>query len=428
MKDQEDIGIEIFKLCKKLWPHNRSITGKGTLKTLCELKKIIPDIEIKSFNSGTKVFDWEIPDEWNINEAFIITPDGKKICDFKKNNLYVVNYSTSVECEISLKELKKNLYSIPERPDAIPYVTSYYKRRWGFCIEHNLLRKLKEGKYKIKIDSSLNKGKLNYGELILPGIKKEEILLSTYICHPSMANNELSGPTVTTFLAKWLLKLKDRKYTYRILFIPETIGSIAYLSRNYKKLKKLTKAGFNITCVGDNRAYSYLPSRDGNTLSDYVAKHVLKWIDKNYKVYSWLERGSDERQYCSPGIDLPIASIMRTKYGCYPEYHSSEDDLVKVVNPEGLKGGFLAIKKALQVIENNYKPLNQNLCEPQLGKRNLYPNITRRSVDQESRTLLNILSFCDGNNSILDISEKLNKPFWVIYEKSILLKKEKLIN
>ena len=324
------IGKHIHELAKKLWPFNRSLTGKGVRQTLNEISKHLPRLSIKSIKSGSKVFDWIIPKEWHVREAYIVTPTGKKICDFSKNNLHLLGYSTSFSGELKLSELKKHLYTLPEQPKAIPYVTSYYEERWGFCLAQDQFNTLKDGIYKVVIDTTLFNGVMNYGELLIKGKSDKEILLSTYICHPSMANNELSGPAVVTFLAKWLLEASKLEYSYRIIFVPETIGSIAYLSLNYKKMKSKTIAGFNVTCVGDDRAYSYLPSRNGRTLSDLIAKHVLKWIDKNYITYSWLDRGSDERQYCAPGIDLPIASILRTKYGMYPEYHSSLDDLKKL--------------------------------------------------------------------------------------------------
>jgi len=261
------------------------------------------------------------------------------------------------------------------------------------------------------IDSELKPGILNFGELILPGESKQEVFLSTYICHPSMANNELSGPVVTTALAQWITSLKNRRYTYRIIFIPETIGSIVYLSRNLNYLKQQVIAGFNITCVGDDRCYSYLPSRNGNTLSDKVALHVLKHTDPEFKSYSWLERGSDERQYCAPGVDLPIATIMRSKYGEYPEYHSSLDDL-NLITPLGLEGGYTALKKAIEIIEINVHLESTVLGEPQLGKRGLYPTLSTKDSGVEVRTMMNILTYCDGDLSLLEIAELIDEPFW----------------
>ena len=242
-----------------------------------------------------------------------------------------------------------------------------------------------------------------------------------------MANNELSGPTVTTYLIKWLLAQKKLKYTYRIIFIPETIGSIAYLSMNYKKMKKNILAGFNVSCVGDDRAYSYLPSRDGNTLSDKVAKHTLFWIDKNYKKYTWIDRGSDERQYCSPGIDLPIASIMRTKYGEYKEYHTSLDDLKNVVTPNGLEGGFTALKLALELIEKNNKFLVTNLCEPHMNKRNLYPKIPSKKLSKKTKLIMDFVSYCDGKKTLIEISDKLKKPAWELFDIVKILVDQKII-
>jgi aminopeptidase-like protein len=250
---------------------------------------------------------------------------------------------------------------------------------------------------------------LNYAELILPGSSEEEVMLSTYVCHPSMANNELSGPVVTLALARWLSSLEDRRYTYRIVFVPETIGSIVYLSRNIEHLKRWVKAGFNITCIGDERCYSYLPSRAGNTLSDRAALHVLKHIDPEFKRYSWLDRGSDERQYCSPGVDLPIATIMRTKYGEFPEYHTSLDDL-NLVTAKGLVGGFNALRQAIQVIENNVLLKSNVLCEPQLGKRGLYPTLSTKESGEQVRAMMNLISYCDSKHDLLDIAEIIGEP------------------
>ena len=422
------IGNDIYKFASQLWPLNRSLTGEGLRETLKQISKHLPNLSIKSVKSGTKVFDWIVPPEWYVSEAYIIDPNGKKICDFTTNNLHLVGYSIPLNKKISLKELQKHLHSVPENRDAIPYVTSYYEKRWGFCLSQNQRESLKEGEYNVVINSKIFSGKLNYGELILPGKVDKEIFISTYICHPSMANNELSGPTVTTYLAKWLKELPNRYYTYRIIFIPETIGSITYLSSNLKHLKNKVIAGFNVSCVGDERSYSYLPSRNGNTISDKVAKHVLKWIAPNYKCYSWLERGSDERQYCAPGIDLPIASILRTKYGEYPEYHTSLDDLKNVVTPKGLNGGYWALRKALELLDKNKNYKNNILCEPQLVKRGFYPKVSSKKSQDDLKVIKNFLSFCDGEHTLLDIAEKINLPAWELYEFVEKLVSQKVIS
>ncbi len=419
------IGNKIYNLASKLFPINRSLTGEGVRETLKIISSHIPNLKIKSVPSGTKVFDWNVPKEWLVKEAYIITPSGKKICDYNKNNLHLVGYSIPFEGNLELSELKKNLHTIPDQPKAIPYVTSYYHKRWGFCISQEEFDNLKKGTYKIVIKSKLFNGKLNYGELIIKGKSKKEILLSTYICHPSMANNEVSGPSVLTFIAKSLISNNKNEYTYRIIFVPETIGSIAYINLNLKNLKKNVMAGFNISCVGDERSYSYLPSRNGETISDLMAKHILKCIDPKFNQYTWLDRGGDERQYCAPGIDLPIASIFRTKYAEYPEYHSSLDKLGTVVTAKGLDGGYWAIKKTLEGIEKNKKYKVTVLCEPQLGKRGLYPTLSKS--EKRDRLMINFISLCDGSKSLLDIAVNLNVPIWDLYKLVELLKKHKLI-
>jgi len=325
-----------------------------------------------------------------------------------------LGYSEPVDKWLTLDELEPHLYSLPDQPDAIPYVTSYYERRWGFCLTHNQRKTLKPGNYHAVINTNLKPGVLNYGELILPGELDQAVFLSTYICHPSMANNELSGPIITTALAQWLASLENRRYTYRIVFIPETIGSIVYLSRNLDHLKKHVIAGFNITCIGDDRSYSYLPSRNGNTLSDKVALHVLKHIDPGLKHYTWLDRGSDERQYCAPGVDLPIATIMRSKYGEYPEYHTSLDDL-NLVTPLGLEGGYTALRKALEIIERNVFPKTTVLGEPQLSKRGFSPTLSTKKLKEEFLLIRHFISFCDGQKSVLEIAELLDEPFWKLW-------------
>ena len=409
------IGTEIHKFASSLWHINRSITGIGVRETLSRIKSIIPDIEINEVPSGSKVFDWMVPKEWKVNDAFIISPSGEKICSFKENDLHLVGYSTPIHTKLSLNELQANLYSLPEQPTAIPYITSYYKERWGFCLAQQQRDSLEDGEYEVFIDSELFDGSLTYGELVIKGKTDKEIFISTYICHPSMANNELSGPTVTTFIANWLASRSNNRYSYRFVFIPETIGSITYLSRNKDHLKAKVFAGFNVTCIGDNRDYSYLPSRNGETISDTVAKHVLKHICPTYKSYKWTDRGSDERQYCAPGIDLPIASIMRTKYGMYDEYHTSLDDLTNVVTAEGLDGGYNALKSAIEALEQNKFPKVNVFCEPQLGKRGLYPTLSTKSSGHEVRLMMDLITLSDGTKSMLEIAEICEVPIWELY-------------
>lgn len=429
--NSKSLGTDMHNLARSLWSFNRSLTGDGNRQTLNLIKSHIPELTIREVPSGTEVFDWIVPQEWSVKEAYIITPQGEKICDFNENNLHLVGYSKNVTLDCSLEQLEGHLFSIPEQPDAIPYITSYYEHRWGFCIKHRDRQKLKKGTYRVIVNSNHFDGHLTYGELLIPGKTEKEIFLSTYICHPSMANNELSGPVVTAFLAKWALRRGENKYSYRIVFVPETIGAITYLSENISLMKKNIIAGFQITCVGDNRSYSFLPSRLGTTLSDHVARHTLHHIDPEFQSYSWLQRGSDERQYCSPNVNLPIASIMRTKYGEYPEYHTSLDDLDTVVSADGLYGGFNALQKAIEIIEQNCYPKTTFACEPNLGSRGLYPTLsTLEATDQrvEARNYINILSLSDGEKSLLEIADILQKPFWELCPKAQTLNKHGLLD
>ena len=422
-------GKDIYNLCEKLWPITRSITGSGVRETLGIIQQEIPDLTIHEVLTGTQCFDWEIPKEWNIRDAYIIDQNGNKVIDFKNSNLHVVSYSTPVNRTISLLELQQHLYSIPEQPNAIPYVTSYYQERWGFCLSENQRRALVEGDYQVCIDSELSNGSLTYGELIIPGKSKKEVFLSTYICHPSMANNELSGPTVTTYLAKWI-QSQPREYTYRIIFIPETIGSICYLSKNLDVMSKNIIAGYNISCVGDDNAYSYLPSRDGQTIADEAALYVLNKAHLNFIQYSYLDRGSDERQYCSPGVDLPVASVMRTKYGAYKEYHTSLDDL-DYISPEGLFGAYDVLIECIECIESvenskTYKATT--LCEPQLGRRNLRPTLGgQTNMPKNIMLVSHILAYADGKHSVLSMANKFNVPISELLESIDILAKEGLI-
>lgn len=423
----EWIGDELHNLAKELWPINRSITGDGVRKTLTILKRFIPDLIVFEIPTGTNVFDWTIPKEWKVNDAYIITPGGNKICSFKENNLHLVSYSIPIYKKLNLSQLQENLYSLPEQPTAIPYITSYYKEHWGFCISQEMRDSLEDGEYEVFIDSELFNGSLTYGELLIKGNTDKEIFISTYVCHPSMANNELSGPTVTTFIAKWLKNRTGNRFSYRFVFIPETIGSITYLSLNLDYLKSKVIAGFNISCIGDNRTFSFLPSRYGNTISDIVSKHVLKHIYPSFITYDWKDRGSDERQYCAPGIDLPIASIMRSKYGAYEEYHTSLDDLNSVVTPDGLEGGYKALKLVIEALEENIYPMVNVFCEPQLGKRGLYPTLSTKFSSYEVRLMMDVITWSDGTNSLLDIAEICDVPIWKLYPIVKTLSMHKLI-
>jgi aminopeptidase-like protein len=389
-----------------LFPICRSITGNGVRQTLAYLSKIIPGLTVHEVPSGTHAFDWTVPKEWNVREAYIEDESGRRIVDFARNNLHLVGYSEPVDRWLTLEELQPHLHSLPEQPNAIPYVTSYYDGRWGFCLTQIQRDQLPQGRYHAVVDSTLAPGSLTYGELILPGYDEKEILLSTYICHPSLANNELSGPVVTTALARWLASLPKRRFTYRILFIPETIGSIVYLSTHLDEMKKNTVAGFVLTCIGDERAYSLLHSRNANTLADRVATGVMKHHAPDYVEYSYLDRGSDERQYCSPGVDLPVVSIMRTKYNSYPEYHTSLDDLT-LITPRGLEGGYDAVRKCIELLEHNFIYRATTLCEPQLGKRGLYPTLSTRGAGYSVRNLTNVLAYSDGTRDVAQLANDI---------------------
>jgi aminopeptidase-like protein len=405
-----EIGQALYDSAVELFPLNRSLTGEGVRQTLAILQRHLPQMMIHEVPSGTPAYDWSVPREWNVEEAYLIDPDGNKIIDFNDSNLHLVGYSTPVDVKLPLEELQEHLYSLPDQPEAIPYITSYYRERWGFCLTHEQRSALKPGEYHAVIKSELKDGNLTYGEWILPGITEQEIFLSTYICHPSMANNELSGPVVTTFLSQWI-QSQPRRYTYRVIFIPETIGSIVYLSRNLEPMQRNIIAGFNLTCIGDDRAYSYLSSRQEDTLADRAAQHVLSHIHPDYVHYSYLERGSDERQYCSPGVDLPVVSVMRTKYGEYPEYHTSLDDL-NMISPQGLAGGYEVMQRILTCLEANRRLRVTVLGEPQLGKRGLYPTVSTKQSGAMVRDMMNLIAYSDGMRDLLAVAEKIGAPMW----------------
>lgn len=417
-----DWAVDLFPIC-------RSITGEGVRDTLRYLQGIVPELTIHEVPSGSQAFDWVVPDEWNIRDAYILDPDGNKVVDFKQNNLHVLGYSEPIDLEIPLDQLQEHLYSIPEKPDAIPYVTSYYERRWGFCLSENTRNALKPGTYRVVIDSTLAPGSLTYGEILLPGREKTEVLLSTYTCHPSLANNEISGPVVTAALARWLTQQKDRRHTYRIVFAPETIGAVVYINRHLDQLKNNVIAGFNVSCVGDDRAYSFIESRKGNTLADRTALHVLKHIAPDYIHYPHSRRASDERQYCSPGVNLPFVSLLRTLYGVYPEYHTSDDNL-DLISPAGLGGGYNVLKHCLLCLEANETLSSTICCEPQLGRRGLIPTLGGGgggTLHAGRKSLLGLMAHCDGDSDLLEVADILGNPLWALSDSVAILKREKLL-
>lgn len=404
-----EIGNYMYGLVKELFPLCRSITGNGVRQTLKIIQRELPELQIFEVPSGTQVFDWTVPKEWNIKGGGIYRLNGDKVVDFKDSNLHIVGYSLPIDKTVSREELLSMVYTIPEQPDVIPYVTSYYKERSGFCMSENQKKGLTDEKYHVVIDSTLKDGSLTYGEILIPGKSKKEIFLSTYVCHPSMANNELSGPALMVALCKRILSNTNRYYSYRIIFIPETIGSITYLSRNLDYMQENVIAGYNLSCVGDDRTYSYVESPYADTLADRVAQNVLHFHYPAYMRYSFLHRGSDERQYCSPLVHLPLCAICRSKYEEYPEYHTSADNL-SLVTPGGLEGAYEVYSKCIDAIENNWFYKVTTYCEPQLGRRGLYPTISRKGSINETRKMTAFIAYCDGKHDLIDISNKINAP------------------
>lgn len=399
----------------RLWFLNRSLTGNANRETLKILSEIV-DLNISEIPSGTECFDWTVPPEWNAREAWIKDSKGNTILDFKNNNLHLLGYSEEFSGKLSLAELKEHLYSLPDQPDVIPYLTSYYKKRWGFCLSHKQLSELKDDTYEVFIDSELNEnGSMTISDAVLKGNTDEEILLSTYICHPSMANNELSGPLVTAFIYRELKKLKNRRYTYRFIFVPETIGVITYLSIHGKQIKEKLAAGYVITCIGDKGNFTYKKSRRGNSLADRAAELVLSQNENNYVIEDFFPTGSDERQYCSPGFNLPVGSLMRTRYGKYKEYHTSADNR-DFISFEAMEHSVKTYLRIISVLEKN--AVYENLlpdCEPQLGKRDLYPTLgSQKKTADFVNAVMWVLNLSDGTNDLIEISERSGMNFEII--------------
>ena len=417
-----------------LYPLNRSLTGKGVRQTLFYIKYFFPNLKIKYFRSNTKVYDWKIPAEWEVNKAYIKDFNQKKIIDFKDNNLHLIGYSRPIKKKLKRDELFKKIFFLKKQPNAIPYITSYYKKNWGFCCTYNQYRQIrkkynKNNVFNILIDSTFKKnGRMNYAEYYIKGKSKKEILISTYICHPSMANNELSGPIVSMALINYFNKRKQMNYSLRFIFIPETIGSIAYINRNLKKLKKNVIGGYNLSCIGDEKNHSCMLSKKENNPADLSLLNAYKKLKiKKFKIYSFLKRGSDERQFNSPGIDIPIASIFRSKYGEYKEYHTSLDNF-NLVTRKGLNGGYKVAKEAIINLDKIIMPKVNFLCEPQLGKRGLYSNLSKKGSSITSMKYLDFLQYSDGNYSLQQISKIIKVSYDQTKNIYKLLLKKKLVS
>lgn len=397
---------ELERYFDRLWPICRSITGNGLRESLAILSEVLP-LELTEVPTGTTCFDWEVPREWNIRAAWIETPDGRRVADFAVNNLHVWNYSSPVDKRLSKHDLQAHVRTLKDMPDAIPYVTTYYKEQWGFCMKQTTWDRLPEGEYRVFIDSSLEPGSLTYGQAYLEGESKQEILFSTYLCHPSMANNELSGPLVAAFLYQELAKLPKRKYSYRFLFAPETVGVIAFLHQHGQHLKQHLHAGYVLTCCGDSQPITYKMSKHEDSDADRVAKQLLKHSSAGDTVIPFAVGGSDERQYCSPGFNLPVGSIIRSRYQTYPEYHTSLDNKDFI--------SFRHMEETVHFCRDLClgHELNQHYvntvahCEPQLGKRGLYPDaVNPDDARDKVHRLLHLLTWADGSHDLVSIAEK----------------------
>ena len=412
-----ETGRDLHRFATELYPTCRSITGDGIRRTLASIANRIP-LQTVEVPTGTPVLDWTVPKEWNIRDAYIKAPDGKRVVDFQRSNLHVVNYSSPVHATMPLSELKPHLFTLPESPDWIPYRTSYYQESWGFCLSHNQMLALEDGDYEVCIDSTLEGGHLTYGECYLPGRSADEILISTHACHPSLANDNLSGLTVATFLAQ-LLSDQGHHYSYRFLFIPGTIGAITWLARNRENVGRI-RHGLVLTCIGDAGGFHYKKSRRGNAEIDRAAAHVLRHQNEPSEVLEFSPYGYDERQYCSPGFNLPVGCLMRSVWGSFPEYHTSADNLA-FIQPLQLAGSLRVCAAILDVLEGNRRYRNQSpYGEPQLGRRNLYRS-GGGTPGLEISARLWVLNLSDGEHSLLDIAERSGIPFPAISDAARLL-------
>ena len=423
--DSNDMGEKMHQLIAELYPICRSITGDGFRETLNIIKDYIP-LELHEVPTGTEVFDWTVPKEWNIKDAYIKNSKGEKIVDFQKSNLHVVNYSVPVDQTMTLDELRPHLFTLPDYPEWIPYRTSYYKESWGFCLSHKQYLELQDEEYEVCIDSSLESGHLTYGEYLLKGETSDEVLISCHTCHPSLCNDNLSGIALAVFLAQHLNKLSLR-YSYRFLFIPGTIGSITWLCLNEAQVSKI-KHGLVLTCVGDSGNFTYKKSRRGDAEIDQIAAHVLNHSASGHEIIDFIPYGYDERQYCSPGFNLAVGCFMRSTHGSFPEYHTSADNL-NFVQPQYLSDSFSKVLSITQILENNKKYKNQNpKCEPRLGKRGLYRAVGGQAESEiNEMAILWVLNLSDGNHTLLNISEKSGLAFDVINKAAAALLKHDLL-
>jgi aminopeptidase-like protein len=409
----DDIGEQICQLIAELYPICRSITGDGFRRSLDIVGRHVP-LQVHEVPTGKQVFDWTVPREWNIRDAYIKDSTGRRVLDFRESNLHVLGYSMPVKAKVTLEELKGHLFTSPEYPDWIPFRTSYYEENWGFCLSHRQFLELEEGEYEVCIDSSLEDGHLTYGEYYLPGSSTDEVLISCHACHPSLCNDNLSAVALTTFLARCLTPLSLR-YSYRFLFIPATIGAITWLCLNEDHLSRI-KHGLVLACLGDSGHPTYKKSRRGDAEIDRAVIYVLKHSDGSYAVQDFAPYGYDERQYCSPGLNLPVGCLMRTPYGEFPEYHTSADNL-DLMQPAKLGDSFSKCLAVLTILENNKKYVSHNpKCEPQLGKRGLYRPLGAGTQTVDQLALLWVLNLSDGQHTVLDIAERSDMPFETIKE------------
>ena len=419
-------GQEMIGHMKAMWDFPRSITGHGTRKTLDYLKDLMPGLDILAYASGSQVFDWEIPDEWNIYDAYIEHESGARFAQFSDSTLHIMGYSIPCDLELDREELLEHIHTQPDQPDAIPYVTSYYADRWGFCMSEKEKQSLPPGRYRVVIQADKGPGHLHLGELLLPGKRRDEIFFSTYVCHPAMANDQLSGPVTAAALAHYITtRLPDREYSYRFVLLPETIGSIAYLSDHAPLLRERVKAGFVLSCTGDDRAFGHVQSRLGNSLADQALEAALLG-KKNVSTSSFLDRGSDERQYCAPGIDLPVCGFCRSKYDTFPEYHTSADNF-DVVTAQGLQGSLDLLVSIVEAFETGLYPRVTTLGEPQLGKRGLYPTLSRKGSADEFLNRTHVIAYSDGNHSLFDLVRMLDMPLTEVTREVRILKDHDLL-